>query len=82
MVAKAAVEAITYIIYTAITFMTAIFYYLLKVKMRSILLLYVITENYEDYVDRLTEPTEDMFIAPENVKEPERQITYQEWRNK
>lgn len=82
MVAKAAVEAITYIIYTAITFMTIIFYYLLKVKMRSILLLYVITENYEDYVDRLTEPTEDMFIAPENVKEPERQITYQEWRNK
>lgn len=82
MVAKAAIEAITYIIYTAITFMTVIFYYLLKVKMRSILLLYVITENYEDYVDRLTEPTEDMFIAPENVKEPERQITYQEWRNK
>ena len=49
MVAKAAVDAITYIIYTAIT---------------------------------LTEPTEDMFIAPENVKEPERQITYQEWCNK
>lgn len=81
-VAKAAVDTITYIIYTAITFMTVVFYYLLKVKMRSILLLYVITENYEDYVDRLTEPTEDMFIAPENVKEPERQITYQEWRNK
>lgn len=86
-VITAVMKSLTLLLYAAGVSSLFIFYFLLKVKMRSIMLLYIITENYEDYETRLTEPTEDMFVAKSEFEKDDnmlidisRQITYGEWK--